>query len=44
MGLPGVHSSTEVEIARIAGAMAGMDNGWGGGYMVLDKMFAELQA
>jgi len=43
MGLPGVHSSTEV-VACIAGAMAGMDNGWGGGYMVLDKVFAELQA
>lgn len=36
--------ATEAEIACFAGAMAGMDSGWGGGYKVLDEMFAEMQA
>lgn len=36
--------ATEAEIACFAGAMAGMDNGWGKGYAVLDKLFSELQA
>lgn len=35
--------ATEAEIACFAGAMAGMDNGWGKGFAVLDDMFAELQ-
>ncbi len=35
--------ATEAEIACFAGMMAGMDKGWGGGYKVLDEMFAELQ-
>ena len=34
----------DAEIACFAGAMAGMDNGWGKGYAVLDEMLAELQA
>lgn len=35
--------ATDAEIACFAGAMAGMDNGWGKGYAVLDELFAELQ-
>lgn len=36
--------ATEAEITCFAGAMSGMDNGWGGGYKVLDEVLAELQA
>lgn len=36
--------ATDAEIACFAGAMAGMDGGWGKGYAVLDEMFAELRA
>lgn len=36
--------ATKAEIACFANAMAGMDKGWGGGYKVLDEMFAEMQA
>ena len=36
--------ATDAEIACFAATMAGMDKGWGGGYKVLDEMFAELQA
>ncbi len=36
--------ATEAEIACFAGAMAGMDKGWGSGAEVLDTMLAELQA
>lgn len=36
--------ATDAEIACFAGAMAGMDKGWGGGYAIMDELFAELQA
>jgi hypothetical protein len=36
--------ATAAEIACFASTMAGMDKGWGSGYAILDKMFAELQA
>ena len=36
--------ATDAEIACFAGAMAGMDKGWGGGYAVMDEMFKELLA
>lgn len=36
--------ATEAEIACFAGAMAGLDKGWGSGFSVLEKMLAELQA
>ena len=36
--------ATEAEIACFAEAMANMDHGWGAGYTILDKIFAELQA
>ena len=36
--------ATDEEIACFAATMAGMDNGWGGGYKIMDEMFAELQA
>lgn len=36
--------ATDAEIACFAAAMTGMDKGWGGGYAVMDELFAELQA
>lgn len=36
--------ATEAEIACFADKMAGMDNGWGGGYKVIDEMLVELLA
>ncbi len=36
--------ATEAEIACFAGAMAGMGKGWGGGYAIMDKLLADLQA
>ena len=36
--------ATEAEIACFAGAMAGMDKGWGSGAVILDEILAELQA
>ncbi|NIA68455.1 SRPBCC domain-containing protein [Pelagibius litoralis] len=36
--------ASEAEIACFAGAMAGMEKGWGSGYAILDEMLAELQA
>lgn len=36
--------ATEAETTCFAGAMAGLDNGWGKGYQVLDELFEELQA
>ena len=36
--------ATDAEIACFAGAMAGMAKGWGGGFSVMEEMFAELQA
>ena len=36
--------ATDAEIACFAGAMAGMSKGWGGGYAIMDKLLAELQA
>jgi hypothetical protein len=35
--------ATDAEIACFAGAMAGMDKGWGSGYAILDELFVELQ-
>ncbi len=35
---------TEAEITCFATMMAGMDNGWGGGYALMDELFVELQA
>lgn len=34
--------ATDAEIACFAQMMANMDNGWGAGYKVMDKMFAEM--
>jgi len=34
--------ATGAEIACFAAKMAGMDNGWGSGYKLLDEMFVEL--
>lgn len=36
--------ATEAEIACFAGAMEGMSKGWGGGYAIMDKLLADLQA
>ena len=36
--------ATDAEIACFATTMAGMDEGWGSGYALLDEMFVELQA
>lgn len=36
--------ATKAEIACFAGAMAGMDGGWGKGYAIMDELLAELQA
>lgn len=36
--------ATEAEITCFAKMMAGMDNGWGAGYDVLDTMLADLSA
>ncbi len=36
--------ATDAEIACFAQAMAGMDNGWGSGYAILDELLVELQA
>ena len=35
---------TDAEIACFAATMAGMDNGWGKGYALMDELFVELQA
>jgi len=36
--------ATDAEIACFAEMMAGMDQGWGGGYAIMDEMFVELLA
>jgi uncharacterized protein YndB with AHSA1/START domain len=36
--------ATDAEIACFAGAMAGMGNGWGKGFSVLDEMLEELRS
>lgn len=36
--------ATDAEIACFAEAMANMDNGWGAGYAIMDKLFLELRA
>ena len=36
--------ATDAEIACFAGAMAGMDKGWGSGFTVLQDLLSELQA
>ena len=36
--------ATDAEIACFAGAMAGMDKGWGSEYAIFDELFAELRA
>ncbi len=36
--------ATDAEVACFAEKMAGMGNGWGGGYKVIDEILAELQA
>ncbi len=36
--------ASEAEIACFAGAMAGMDKGWGSGFKVMAELLAELQA
>ncbi len=35
--------ATEAEVACFAETMANMDSGWGSGYAILDKLFAEQQ-
>lgn len=35
--------ASAAEIACFEGAMANMDHGWGGGYTILDELFAEMQ-
>ena len=37
------HNATKAEIACFAGAMAGLDQGWGKGMEVLEALLAELQ-
>ena len=36
--------ATDAELACFTKMMAGMDNGWGAGYTILDGLLAELQA
>jgi len=36
--------ATDAQIACFAEKMAGMGKGWGGGYAIMDQIFAELQA
>ena len=36
--------ASDAEIACFAGAMAGMDKGWGSGFSVLDEMLAQMRA
>lgn len=36
--------ASEAEMAFFAETMAGMDNGWGSGYAILDELFEQLQA
>lgn len=36
--------ATDAEIACFGEAMAGMDNGWGSGYKIIDEILAEMQA
>jgi uncharacterized protein YndB with AHSA1/START domain len=38
------HEASEAECACFAGAMAGLDRGWGSGMDILAEMLAELQA
>ncbi len=35
--------ATDAEIACFAEMMAGMDQGWGSGYAIMDELFVELQ-
>ncbi len=37
------HEASEAEIACFAGAMAGLDQGWGKGMQILEELLAELQ-
>lgn len=37
-------NATEAEIAVFSEAMAGLSQGWGGGYKIMDDIFAELRA
>ncbi len=34
--------ATEAEITCFASMMSGMDNGWGGGYKIIDEILAEM--
>lgn len=36
--------ATDAEIACFTKMMAGMDQGWGSGYAIMDTLFAELRA
>lgn len=36
--------ATEAEIACFAGAMSGMDKGWGSGFKIMEDVLAKLQA
>ena len=38
------HEATAAEVACFAGAMAGLDQGWGAGMAVIETLLAELQA
>ncbi len=38
------HDATDAEIACFAGALEGMDRGWGAGMTLLEEILAELQA
>lgn len=38
------HEASEAEIACFAGAMAGLDKGWGAGMALLEELLVELQA
>jgi len=38
------HDATDAEIACFAGAIAGLDSGWGSGMDLLEKLLEELQA
>ena len=38
------HEASEAELTCFAGALAGMDKGWGAGMDLLAELLAELQA
>jgi hypothetical protein len=37
-------NTTQAELECFSGAMGGMDNGWGGGFALIDEIMVELRA